>query len=87
MQSGAADPSRLLVSYAQTPDALAALSVIAEAAGPDDHWHLAPEAGYLWCPQGILESPAGTALLGKVGRQVTTRNWATTLKIQALLAE
>ncbi len=32
----------------------------------------------------ILESQAGEALLGKMGRAATTRNWATTLKLQAL---
>jgi hypothetical protein len=30
---------------------------------------------------------AGAALLGKQGRAATTRNWATVVKIGALLAE
>ena len=42
-------------------------------------------AAYLWCPDGILSSKAGEALLGKAGRQATTRNWATVLKIEALV--
>jgi uncharacterized protein (DUF1697 family) len=42
-------------------------------------------AAYLHCARGILESEVGSALLGKAGRAVTTRNWATTLKLEALL--
>ena len=33
---------------------------------------------------GILESRAGKALLGRAGQAVTTRNWATVYKLQAL---
>jgi hypothetical protein len=42
-------------------------------------------AAYLWCPQGVLESPLATALLGKAGARFTTRNWATVLRIAAAL--
>jgi uncharacterized protein (DUF1697 family) len=43
------------------------------------------KAAYFWCPDGILESKALKAA-GKVLRtDVTTRNWATVLKINALL--
>ena len=38
-------------------------------------------AAYLYCVDGILESKAGAALLGKAGRHATTRNLATTLKL------
>ena len=33
---------------------------------------------------GILQSKAGEALLGKVGKSATTRNWQTVIKLQAL---
>ena len=33
----------------------------------------------------LTESKAGEAMLGKIGRGVTTRNWATTLKLLALI--
>jgi uncharacterized protein (DUF1697 family) len=45
---------------------------------------LARHAAYLHCANGILESKAGAALLGNVGRAATTRNLATTLKLLAL---
>jgi len=44
-------------------------------------------AAYLLCAKGILESKAGEAILGKAGKLATTRNWATTLKLQALASE
>ncbi len=81
LETGAADPARVLVTFAQSNETLQGLSVVAEKAGPADRWVVGEKAAYLWCPEGILESPAGAALLGKAGRNVTTRNWATTLKI------
>jgi hypothetical protein len=35
----------------------------------------------------LLESKASDALLGKLGRGLTTRNWGTTPKLLALLRE
>ena len=49
--------------------------------------HLGEHAVYLWCHNGILQSKAGSALLGKLGQAATTRNWATVLKIRAMLGE
>jgi uncharacterized protein (DUF1697 family) len=44
-------------------------------------------SAYLYCANGILESDAGAALLGKTGRAATTRNWATVLKLHKLANE
>ena len=52
---------------------------------PPERLHIGGHAAYLHCAGGILESKAGSALLGKLGREVTTRNWATVLKLKALL--
>lgn len=79
------DPSRLLVAFAQDAKTLRGLEQLAALAQPPDRFVLGNEAAYLLCVQGILESPAGKALLGKVGKSVTTRNWATVLKLQGLL--
>ena len=75
------DPSRLLVAFAPDAEALASLAPVAAP----DAFVVGTHAAYLWCPDGILSSKAGEALLGKAGRQVTTRNWATVLKLVALL--
>jgi uncharacterized protein (DUF1697 family) len=80
----AADPSRLLVVFAQHADALAALAPIAALTVPPERLEISAQAGYLHCANGILDSRAGSALLGKAGQAFTTRNWATTCKLQAL---
>ena len=51
---------------------------------PPEEFAIGRHAAYLYCARGILESKAGEAMLGKPGRAATTRNWATTLKLQAL---
>lgn len=78
------DPSRLLVAFAPDREGLDALAAVGDLAGRDE-WHLGDHAAYLHCPAGILESAAASALLGKAGRGVTTRNWATVSRISAAL--
>ncbi len=85
LRDSVVDPSRLLVVYTQEADALAALSSIEPLIVPPESFTIGAEAAYLHCAAGILESAAGAALLGKLGKSATTRNWATTLKLQALI--
>ena len=81
------DPSRLLVAFTGEADALKALAALSALVRPPERLHLGEHAAYLWCVDGILESKAGAALLGKLGRAATTRNWSTVLKISALLRQ
>jgi uncharacterized protein (DUF1697 family) len=78
------DPSRLLVAFAPDAAVLQSLAPIAALAGRHDRFVMGTHAAYLHCPAGLLESAAAEALLGKAGRAVTTRNWATTQKLHAL---
>ena len=80
------DPSHLLAVFAQSPEALKALKALAPLVAPAEAFQLGTHGAYLHCVPSILESPAGKALLGKTGHAVTTRNWATVLKLQALVA-
>ncbi len=50
-----------------------------------EHFSIGRHAAYLHCPRGISRSRAAEALLGRAGRGITTRNWATVLKLQQLL--
>ena len=84
--SSATNPSRLLVAFAQTSKTLQALAPITKAVHPTEQFLLGPHAAYLHCPNGILESKAAESLLGRAGCGVTTRNWATVLKLKELLA-
>ncbi len=78
------DPSRLLVVFAADEVALKGLEPIKALAKAPDKFHIGAHAAYAYCAQGSLVSPVGAALLGKQGSTVTTRNWATTLKLHAL---
>lgn len=79
------DHSRFLVAFAPAKAATQGLAVLVPMLEPRERLHIGDYAAYLHCTGGILESKAGSALLGKLGREVTTRNWATVLKLKALL--
>ncbi|MBC7938283.1 MAG: DUF1697 domain-containing protein [Chitinophagaceae bacterium] len=81
----ATDPSRLLVAFTPDRASLQGLNAVSAWVKPPEQLHVGDHAAYLWCPDGVLKSAAGEALLGKPGRQATTRNWATVLKISTLL--
>lgn len=81
---GAADHSRLLVAFVQDARELSQLAAIAPLVVPPERFLIGSGAAYLYCANGILESRAGEALLGKAGRAATSRNWATVLKLHAL---
>lgn len=78
--------AQLLVLFSQDRSVLSDLldAVRPLVVAPEQLW-LGSDAAYLHCARGILESKAGEALLSKPGKAVTSRNWATVLKLQALL--
>lgn len=80
----AQDASRLLVAFTQDPATLGQLRPIGALVSDTERWAIGGAAAYLLCTTGLLESKAGAALLGRVGYAVTTRNWGTVLKLQAL---
>jgi uncharacterized protein (DUF1697 family) len=86
LQVDASQHSRLLVAFAQEPAALAGLAGLEALVRPPECFAVGAHAAYLHCAGGILESRAGSALLGKAGQALTTRNWATVLKLAALVA-
>jgi uncharacterized protein (DUF1697 family) len=78
------DHSKFLVAFAADSDAIRALAVLQELAEPPERFVVTKTAAYLHCPAGVLQSRVGKALLGKAGDRVTTRNWATVMKLLAL---
>lgn len=78
------DPSRLLVVFTPDERALAGLRPLASQVTAPEAFHIGRHAAYLHCPNGILQSRAGEAALGRSVASATTRNWATTLKLDAL---
>ena len=85
--ASATDESRLLVVFVQQPRALADLKGIEPLVKPPEQLAIGKSAAYLHCAMGILASKAGEAMLAHAGKSVTTRNWATVRKLQALVAE
>jgi uncharacterized protein (DUF1697 family) len=77
--------SRFLVAFGPDAAAVQALEPLVSLAKAPERLIVTKHAAYLYCPDGILQSKVGEAMLGKAGKGVTTRNWATVLKIHALL--
>ncbi len=77
--------SRFLVAFAMDQTRLQELSSLQSLLQPGERLAITEQAAYLHCAGGLLESKAGGAILGKVGRSITTRNWGTTLKLASLL--
>lgn len=80
-----AGQSRFLVAFTMDCERLQALEALRPLLQPGEQLAVGPQAAYLHCAGGLLQSQAGKALLGKAGRGLTTRNWATTLKLAGLL--
>jgi uncharacterized protein (DUF1697 family) len=78
-----ADHSRLLAAFAQDRATLRSLAEVASLVEPPEQFAIGRHCAYLFCSEGILASRAANALLGKAGAKVTTRNWATVLKLRA----
>ena len=76
---------RFLVAFAMAPDRLTALVSLRPLLLPGERLAVTAHAAYLHCANGLLESRAGEALLGKVGKGVTSRNWGTVIKLAALV--
>ena len=78
------DHSRFVVAFAADADGLEPLRALQARAVAPERFVVNDRAAYLHCPGGLLESPTAVALLGRAGKTVTTRNWATVLKLAAL---
>jgi uncharacterized protein (DUF1697 family) len=78
-----ADHSRYLVAFAATADDLRALQPLQDLARAPECFVVTKVAAFLHCPTGVLKSQVGEALLGSAGKRVTTRNWATVMKLHA----
>lgn len=79
------DHSRFLVAFSMDPDRLKELEDLLPLLHPGERLVITAQAAYLHGAGGLLESRVGKAMLGKGAKGITTRNWATTLKLFALL--
>ena len=79
------EASRLLVGFASERAALAALRDLGSLVRAREGFHVGRHALYAWCPDGSMRSLVAKELLGRRGRAITTRNWATVGKLHALV--
>lgn len=80
----AGDPSRFLVAFLNDPADRAKLDPLLTHDWAPDVLAVGHRAAYLWCAGGILESRLAQAVGRVLASAVTTRNWATVLKLNAL---
>lgn len=80
----AKDPSRLMVTVPTSAKDLAQLKPLVKEKWSPEALALGKRACYIWCPKGIIDSRAASAVGKLLGDGVTTRNWATVMKLHAL---
>ncbi|HEX8612355.1 MAG TPA: DUF1697 domain-containing protein [Telluria sp.] len=83
----ATDPARLFVFVFSEPGAPALLAPLLLTDWAPEMLAVGEQAAYLWCPDGVLESKAVGAMGKLLGDGLTSRNWNTVCKLQALCAE
>jgi uncharacterized protein (DUF1697 family) len=80
------DPKRHFVAFASDEAKFTQLLPLAGNSWHPDALVIGESAAYLWCELGALDSPSSRAFGKAAGTGVTSRNWATVLKIQAAAA-
>ncbi len=81
----AAEPARLLVSVPRNASDRTRLELVAQQDWTPEMLSVGSRAAYLWCPDGILASRLAEAVARRFGAGATSRNWATILKLHALV--
>lgn len=79
------EASKFLVGVVQREESLAPAVKLSADSWEPEALALRGTAAYLWCANGIRESKVAKAFSRATGEQATTRNWATWLKLQAVL--
>jgi uncharacterized protein (DUF1697 family) len=87
MRHAAADPSRFLVAFLRDPADRAKLVPLSKQNWGREALALGERVAYLWCPGGVIAGRLFEAVDRALGDGVTTRNWATVLKLHALAGE
>jgi uncharacterized protein (DUF1697 family) len=80
----ATEPSRLAVAFPMDPGDLPRLRSLEADCPPPERFVVGERAAYLWCPDGYSNAEMPERVQRLLGDGVTTRNWATTVKLLAL---
>jgi uncharacterized protein (DUF1697 family) len=79
----AVDPAKHLVAFVAHRRSLAPLRSLLKESWAPDALAIGSQAAYLWCAAGVIDSKLSQSFARRAGESVTTRNWATVLKLQA----
>jgi len=79
------DPARHLVAVLNSPADRSRIEPLFQQDWTPGRLALGKRVAYLWCPDGILESKLVAAVGRALKDAVTSRNWATVLKLHALV--
>ncbi len=77
----ATDPSRFFVTVLNKADHGKKLLPLLEQDWAPEVLRIGARVAYVWCPHGVLESVLSKAVARLLGDAITTRNWATILKL------
>ncbi len=83
----ATEPTRLMAGVLADPADRGRLEPIAARDWGAEALALGRRVVYYWCPEGLLASPLAEAIGRALGDGVTSRNWATMVKLGALVAD
>lgn len=81
----ATEPSRYLIAILESSDDRSLLQPVLEQDWTPERIELDERGVYLWCPGGVLASPLVKAVNILLAEKMTTRNWATMLKIDQMI--
>lgn len=76
------EPSRFLIAIVRDSSALAPLKKMEKQDWGSEVLALGKREAWMWCPSGILEGKLVESVGRALGDTVTTRNWATLLRIR-----
>ena len=85
LRKSVVNPSLLLVAVTDRPADRAKLEPLAKQRWAPEALALGKRVAHLWCPEGIHASPLALSVWRVLGHGVTIRNWATMVKLEALL--
>jgi uncharacterized protein (DUF1697 family) len=83
----ATDHSRLLAFVFWDPSMREALAPLREQDWSPGAFAVGERAAYVWCPDGVLDSPVAAAVNKVLGDKTTSRNWNTMVKLYALCCD
>lgn len=81
----ATHPSRLFVGALATRDDRARLEPLTRKRWGTERLALGERVCYLWCPDGVIESPLMKEVGRTLGDAITSRNWSTFQKLHGLV--